>query len=712
MKILQTLVLLFVFSFGICFQANAEVLLEASYTSEFIHDSQYNVCMTLKNTSDEAILSWKADFDIPQGQSINYLTNGQHTICKSIKAGKTDPEKQHVMVINEDSKGLEPNESISIRFQVHNPNGLNDQITNLCARGSDLPQINTNPNQVSLNATYNIVNSWPSGYQVTVTLTNNTSIPTNSWSSSFALPAGQQINSFWNGVYQASGQQISVSNPAWYGGGTINAFSSTTYGMVIQNSNNTAMQLNNLQALGSTSQTPPTQSVPNAPVLNTVAVDQTTPNNYTVSWQSVANATSYTLQQDVTSSFSNPLVVANGAMLSQTFTNQANGNYFYRVFASNSAGAGPYSNIQNVVINVQPLQLAAPVLNPINNPTGANQYQVSWNSVQNAQGYTLQEATSSDFSNATTIYNGSGTSYQVFGKALGTYYYRVTAFATNSTSQPSNVESSIVTNVPSSNGIEHSAWYIDWTSWFTDPTFVIPNSNNVLNVFVGELMFDSNGNPTLGGFGNFTLAELDQFTAYCASQQNPISVKVSIGGSGGMYDNCWDLLTTSNVETFAQGMVDFCHTHGLIGVDFDYEEYASAAQETLVGTLINNFKTIDPNLQASLCTNAGFGPNYPWQAVVQNILDAATISPGNCAVDRLYIMSYYNPIQDEENWILGWANWLEQNYGFTPARVSVGIDDFDASAYDPVAFAAWAASNGFSTAHWAFDPARPKYTSY
>lgn len=64
-------------------------------------------------------------------------------------------------------------------------------------------------------------------------------------------------------------------------------------------------------------------------------------------------------------------------------------------------------------------------------------------------------------------------------------------------------------------------------------------------------------------------------------------------------------------------------------------------------------------------------------------------------------------MQDEQNWIIGWANWLEQYYGFTPARVSVGIDDFDAHAYDPIVFAAWAGSMGFSTSHWAFNPAHP-----
>ena len=166
----------------------------------------------------------------------------------------------------------------------------------------------------------------------------------------------------------------------------------------------------------------------------------------------------------------------------------------------------------------------------------------------------------------------------------------------------------------------------------------------MLNVFVGELTFDSSGNPTLGGFGNMTLPQLSAFTAYCKAQVPPIAVKVSIGGSGGMYDNTWNTLTTANIPAFAQGMANFCHTYGLVGVDFDYEEYASAEQETLVGTLIKEFKAIDPTFQTSLCTNAGFGPNFPWQAVVQNILNAATIAPGNCAVDRLYVMSYYDPM--------------------------------------------------------------------
>lgn len=259
---------------------------------------------------------------------------------------------------------------------------------------------------------------------------------------------------------------------------------------------------------------------------------------------------------------------------------------------------------------------------------------------------------------------------------------------------------------PNHQVIEHSAWYIDWTSWFPGPTFVLPKDINMINVFVGELSFGIDGEPTLNGFGNLT-PQLSTFVAYCKSQNPSIAVKVSIGGGGGMYDRCWDRLTLANTQAFAEGMVAFCHKNGLAGVDFDYEAFASAEQETLVGTLIKQFKTLDPTLQASLCTNSGFGPHVPWQAAVKNILDAATVLSGECLVDRLYIMSYYNPIHKEQAWVDGWATWVIQNYGFTPARVSVGIDDFDAHAYDPEEFAAWAASKGYSTAHWAFDPARP-----
>lgn len=568
-----------------------------------------------------------------------------------------------------------------------------------------------NATEFALTATYNVDTVWATAFKATVTLKNTSDAPTSSWTSTFSMPPKYILSSHVSsGTFTVNGQNVTVTNLS--SNGVIPAGGLTTYDMIIEMPTSAPAVLNNLQAVANGSPTPPSPTtIPTAPVLN--SIQSTSAQSYIVSWSSVDNATSYVLQQDTTSCFCNPQIVAQGNILSKTFENQPSATYYYRVSALNSAGTSPFSNEKNITVTFTPpppSHLVAPVLNPIQ-LSSAQSYTVSWNGVANASSYLLQQDTTSSFSNPQTVAQGNILSKSFSNQPSGTYYYRVSASNSTETSPYSSTQSINVTNVtppPIPEGIEHSAWYIDWTSWFTEPTFVLPTNVNLLNLFVGTLAFGSDGKPTIGGFGNLNPPQLDAFTAYCAAQNPPIAVKASIGGSGGMYDRCWDLLTSANVHDFAKGMVDYCHAHGLVGIDFDYEEFLSTEQENLVGLLIKEFKTIDPNLQTSLCTNAGFGPNYPWQPVIKTILDAATITTGNCAVDKLYIMSYYDPMENEQNWILGWAEWLEANYGFTPARVSVGIDDFDAHAYDPVAFAAWAASKGFSTSHWAFDPARPK----
>jgi len=468
----------------------------------------------------------------------------------------------------------------------------------------------------TLNATYEVDAVWATTYQVTVTLKNIQTSSTTSWVSTFTMPASYVLSSHVSsGVFTVSGQNVTVKNLS--SKGIIAPGKSITYSMMINMPRGMPTVINNLQATANGGTTPPQIIIPVAPVLNPIL--EISANDYTVSWNSVANTTSYILQQDSAANFSNAQIVATGNILSKTFMDQPIGSYYYRVIAQNNTWSSPFSNTKMITISDN-----GPITPPTITPA-----------------------------------------------------------------------------------IEYSAWYIDWTSWFTGPPFVIPTDVNLINVFVGRLNFGADGKPTMDGFGNMTLEQLQKFSTYCASQQSKIAVKVSIGGGGGSYDKCWDLLTTSNSQAFAQGMADFCHAHGVVGVDFDYEAFGSEEQEVLVGTLIKQFKALDPNFQTSLCTNAGFGPNFPWQAVVKTIMDAAAISPGISALDRLYVMSYYNSIEDEKVWVTGWANWMIQNYGFTPARISVGIDDFDAHAYDPVVFRAWAASQGYSTAHWAFDPAHP-----
>lgn len=261
---------------------------------------------------------------------------------------------------------------------------------------------------------------------------------------------------------------------------------------------------------------------------------------------------------------------------------------------------------------------------------------------------------------------------------------------------------------PTAMQIQNGTWYLDWTSY----NYPIPKGVNAVDIFVGTMAPDAKGNPSVGGFGTLSQnpTTFANFIAGCKAAG--ITVNISIGGSGGSYDNTWDVLTSSNVQSYAQALANFCISNGISGVDFDCEEFTSAtdkpAQQALVGTLIKDFKQINPNFQTSLDTNAGFGPNFPWQGIVQNIMNAAiytnpTTGKPTSGVDRVNIMAYFNSLSDEQGWVTGWATWLKQAYGLSPAQIGVGMDP-SSGAYSTTQFATWAAKQGYSTFLWNYDP--------
>jgi len=222
---------------------------------------------------------------------------------------------------------------------------------------------------------------------------------------------------------------------------------------------------------------------------------------------------------------------------------------------------------------------------------------------------------------------------------------------------------------------------------------------------VGNISLDDNGNPVIGGFGDATNALMQQLATQAAAAN--IKIKVSFGGGGGSYDNLWNIITAANVQSIATALVQFCQSLGLSGVDFDIETFADStdrtALQTLCGNLIQLFKQGDASLETSLCVNAGFGPNFPWQAIAANILNG-TLSNGVTALDRVYIMSYYNDIVSEQGWVSGWVGWLSDTYSIPSQRVSVGLDNTDADAYNIGDFAAWAATQQLGTAYWYVNP--------
>ena len=95
-----------------------------------------------------------------------------------------------------------------------------------------------------------------------------------------------------------------------------------------------------------------------APTLT--APSSTTVDNYTVSWTTVATASSYELQERFNGgSWS---TIQNTSSTSRAISGKPNGTYGYQVRACNSSGCGSYSAISNVVVSVPQPPATAPSL--------------------------------------------------------------------------------------------------------------------------------------------------------------------------------------------------------------------------------------------------------------------------------------------------------------------------------------------------------------
>ena len=214
----------------------------------------------------------------------------------------------------------------------------------------------------------------------------------------------------------------------------------------------------------------PIGSPPAAPVLSAIS-NPGGASNYNVSWGAVAQAISYTLQEDTNSAFPNAVTRYTGTAISWPASGKAAGTYYYRVSATNNAGTSGWSNVQSVTVTA--MAPAAPVLSAISNSSGASSYNASWGAVAQAISYTLQEDTNSAFPNAVTRYTGTAISWSASGKAVGTYYYRVSATNDAGTSNWSNVQSTTV------NALSRTPGY--WASTTGDEFYVTPDVAYVKN---------------------------------------------------------------------------------------------------------------------------------------------------------------------------------------------------------------------------------------
>ena len=70
---------------------------------------------------------------------------------------------------------------------------------------------------------YNVVNQWNSGFQVDVTVTNNTATAVSGWNLTWTFAPGESFGSGWNATFAQTGQNMSASNAASHWNGTIGA---------------------------------------------------------------------------------------------------------------------------------------------------------------------------------------------------------------------------------------------------------------------------------------------------------------------------------------------------------------------------------------------------------------------------------------------------------------------------------------------------------
>jgi serine/threonine protein kinase len=79
-------------------------------------------------------------------------------------------------------------------------------------------------------ARYDVMNSWSTGYQAAVTITNLTGSQLTGWQVSWRLPGGQRVTSLWNGTFSQQGPVLVVRNASW--NAVLAANTSTSFGLV------------------------------------------------------------------------------------------------------------------------------------------------------------------------------------------------------------------------------------------------------------------------------------------------------------------------------------------------------------------------------------------------------------------------------------------------------------------------------------------------
>lgn len=274
-----------------------------------------------------------------------------------------------------------------------------------------------------------------------------------------------------------------------------------------------------------------------------------------------------------------------------------------------------------------------------------------------------------------------------------------------------------MSSVYNNSNYENSTWVEDWSENLDTEQYIqslIHSGIGTVNVFVGQLDF-VNGVPTIDGFSSDTPGRPPGSGSFASEaalkdfirklKAAGINVKLSIGGQAGTtFGNSWNKLNSGNIDGFAQALANICSQTGANGIDFD-EELEDTGVAALAGQLAAAYKAVSPDAEISFCVFGGINNQGPMHQVDKVFLENAMLG-GKSVVDRVYVMSYYDgcTLQQNEQFMLNWMTWLQQNFNFSPSQISIGVDPNDPNT-SPTdgSLKAWiefAKAHGFSTAIW------------
>ena len=202
---------------------------------------------------------------------------------------------------------------------------------------------------------------------------------------------------------------------------------------------------------------------------------------YLVDWTDETGATAYELEEDDNPSFTSPALRYAGAASQYDASGQQLGTWHYRVRASNTGGASPWSNAESVVVDKVPP--VAPTLYPISNPDGNGDYLVDWSEVAEASSYLLVEDNNPGFTSPAVRYTGASTQYDVTGQQGGSWYYRVQASNEFGDSPWSNTESvGVIPEAPLLSPINNPDWdghyLVDWNDVIGAAGYTLQEDDN------------------------------------------------------------------------------------------------------------------------------------------------------------------------------------------------------------------------------------------